>query len=156
MAGRSKEKKNRALVVAPSPGAFERLREAGIECGVDPRTMEQIVLRLRGRPPSAKGLLKLDDVELAALIDDKLARALQNLDDFSLGQSSGRDLATSIGILIDKRKILKPEGGPVHTYQDMQNLDDVLEAMCKEMKRRGLLYVVTPPAAAPVADAGMS
>ena len=155
MAGRSKSKKNVALVVAPSPGAFERLREAGVECGIDPRAMEQLVVRLQGRPPSAEGRLKLDDAELLSLIDDKLARAFQNLDDFSLGQSSARDLSVTIGVLTDKRRLLRPENdGPYQPYKEMKKLDDVLEALCKEMKRRGLLYEVTPPATAAVANAG--
>ena len=154
MAGRSKLK-NGALVAVGSSDAFDRLRKAGIECGVDPRAMEQLVLRLQGRPLSAKGRLKLDDQELLAPIDDRLARALQNLDDFSLGQSSGRDLAVSIGVLIDKRKALKPEEGAFQRFQDMRSMDEVLEALCKEMIRRGKLIEVAPaPAAEPAENAG--
>ena len=118
MAGKSKSKKNVALVVAPSPGAFERLREAGVECGIDLRAMEQLVVRLQGRPPSAAGRLKLDDAELLSLIDDKLARAFQNLDDFYLGQSSARDLSVTIGVLTDKRKMLRPENDPSRVHRD--------------------------------------
>ena len=119
LAGRPKSRAKRNLVAAaaPSPDAFERLEQAGIECGVDPLAMQQLVTRLQGRPPSAEGRLKLDDVELISLIDDRLARAFQALDDFSLGQSSARDLSVTIGVLTDKRKALKPEAGPVQTYK---------------------------------------
>ena len=55
MAGRSKKsKKNRTLAATRSPDAFERLKRAGVECGVDARAMEQLVVRLQGRPPSAR------------------------------------------------------------------------------------------------------
>ncbi len=140
LAGKSKSK---TLAVQPSAGAFKRLQAAGIECGVDPRAMQQLVTRLQGRPPSAGGRLKLDDVELLALIDDRLARAFQNLDDFSLGQSSARDLSVTIGVLTDKRRSLRPDEGPVQRFQDIRKIDDVLEALCEEMIRRGKLVEVT-------------
>jgi hypothetical protein len=155
MAGKSKSKTNAALVVQPSADDFEELKAVGVRCGIDVRAMQQLVTRLQGRPPSAEGRLKLDDAELLSLIDDKLARAFQNLDDFSLGQSSARDLSVTIGVLTDKRRLLRPENDtPVQRFRDMRKLDEVLEEMAKEMKRRGLLYEVTPPAAAPVANGG--
>ncbi len=70
-----KSKTTDALAAPPSANAFERLKQAGVECGVDPRTMQQLVTRLQGRPLSAGGRLKLYDKELLALIDDRLARA---------------------------------------------------------------------------------
>ena len=106
MAGKSKSKTNGMLAVQPSADDFEELKAVGVRCGIDPRAMQQLVTRLQGRPPSAEGRLKLDDAELLSLIDDKLARAFQNLDDFSLGQSSARDLSVTIGVLTDKRKML--------------------------------------------------
>ena len=159
MAGRpkSRAKRNRTLTAAPSSDAFARLKRAGVECGIDPRAMEQLVTRLQGRPPSAEGRLKLDDAELLSLIDDKLARAFQNLDDFSLGQSSARDLSVTIGVLVDKRNLLKPENVPITRYEDMQKLDEVLEAIAAELKRRGhgkVIDVTPTPDAAPVANGG--
>ena len=159
MAGRPKSraraKANRAVVGVASPDALERLEKALVECAVDPRTARQLVTRLEGRPLSPEGRLKLDDAELLSLIDDKLARAFQNLDDFALGSSNARDLATNIGILIDKRKLLKPgDDSPVRRFQDMRKMDDVLEAMCKEMIRRGILVEVAPAAAEPTKNAG--
>ena len=144
--GKAKKSKiSGVLAVQPTTDAFERLKQAGIECGVDPRAMEQLVVRLQGRPPSADGRLKLDDTELLALIDDGIARAFQNLDDFSLGQSSARDLSVTIGVLTDKRKSLQPEdGGPVQSYQDIKKMDEVLLMLVEEMKRRGELIEVAP------------
>ena len=158
MAGRpkSRAKANGALAVQPSAAAFKRLEQAGIECGIDPRAMEQLVVRLQGRPPSTEGRLKLDDQELLSLIDDKLARAFQNLDDFSLGQSSARDLSVTIGVLTDKRKALKPEGRPVQTYKDMLKLDEVLKELHAEAVRNGWLDNdgLTPEGAALAANTG--
>ncbi len=158
MAGKSKSKSIGALVVQPSADDFEELKAVGVRCGIDVRAMEQLVVRLQGRPPSAEGRLKLDDAELLSLIDDKLARAFQNLDDFSLGQSSARDLSVTIGVLVDKRNLLKPENVPITRYEDMQKLDEVLEAIAAELKRRGhgkVIDVTPTPDAAPVENGGM-
>ena len=132
-----KSKINGGLVVQPTTDAFERLTQAGIECGVDPRAMEQLVVRLQGRPSSADGRLKLDDKELLALIDDGIARAFQNLDDYSLGLSSARDLSVTIGVLTDKRKILQPEdAGPVQAYKAIKDIDETILIFAEEIKRR--------------------
>ncbi len=133
----AKSKTSGILVVQPTTDAFERLKQAGIECGVDPRAMEQLVVRLQGRPPSAEGRLKLDDKELLALIDDGIARAFKNLDDYSLGLSSARDLSVTIGVLTDKRKILQPEdSGPVQRYQEIENIDETILMFAEEIKQR--------------------
>ena len=140
-----KSKINGTLVVQPTTDAFERLKLAGIECGVDPRSMEQLVVRLQGRPSSPEGRLKLDDKELLALIDDGIARAFQNLDDYSLGLSSARDLSVTISVLTDKRKILQTEdGSPVQAYKEIRKMDEALEMLVEEMKRRGRLIEVAP------------
>ncbi len=153
---KARKSKNAALVAMPSPDAFERLRDAGVECGIDPRAMQQLVTRLQGRPLSAGGRLKLDDVELISLIDDRLARAFQALDDFSLGQSSARDLSVTIGVLTDKRKALKPEEGPVQRFKDMKKIDEVLKALHAEAVRCGWLDNggLTPEGAALAANTG--
>ena len=164
MAGRprsrakARAKASGTLAVQPSAAAFKRLEQAGIECGVDPLAMEQLVMRLQGRPKSAEGRLKLDDQELLSLIDDKLARAFQNLDDFALGQSSARDLSVTIGVLTDKRKALKPDGGPITTYKDYQKMDEVLKGLHAEAVRNGWLDNdgLTPKGAALDANTGNS
>lgn len=137
--------KNSAPVVQPTMEAFERLKQAGVECGIDPRAMKQLVTRLQVRPP-AKGRLKLDDKELLALIDDRLARAFAFLDDFTLGQANARDLMVSIGILTDKRQLLRGEPTAITRLEDVKKLDEDLLMLVKEMRRRGKIIDITPEA----------
>ena len=104
---------------------------------------------------STRGRLKLDDKELLALVDDGIARAFQVLDDFALGQATARDVATIIGILTDKRRLLRDQPTAITKFEDMRKLDDFLEQVSKELMRRGELVDVTPtPVAAPIANAG--
>ncbi len=146
MAGRPKTraKKSRALAAAPSPDALERFKQAGVELGFDARAMESFVARLQSCSLSTRGRLKLDDKELLALLDDGIARAFEVLDNFALGEASARDVATIIGILTDKRQILKGEPTAIVKFEDMRKLDEILEQVSKELKRRENVIDVTP------------
>ena len=132
-------KNRKTQVVQPTAGAFERLKHAGIECGIDARSMKQLVVRLQVRPPA-----KLDDKELLALIDDRLARAFAFLDDFTLGQASARDLTVNIGILTDKRQLLRGEPTVITRLEDVKKMDELGAMLVTEMKRRGKIIDVTP------------
>ncbi len=157
MAGRSKSKKNRAVAAAPSPEALERFKAAGIACGYDPDTMERLAARCQGRPLSARGRVRLDDVVLLSVIDDRLARVFEYFDDHVLGKMDGRNLMVAAGILTDKRQLLRGEPTAITRFQDIRKMDEILEAVAKELKRRGKMIDVTPEkdsAVAPVANAG--
>ncbi len=156
MAGRpkSRAKQNRSIVAAPSPEALERFKQAGVECGFDARAMETFVARLQGSSLSTRGRLKLDDKELLALLDDGIARAFEVLDNFALGEASARDVATIIGILTDKRQILKGEPTAIVKFEDMRKLDEFLEEASRELRRRGDGPEVIDVTPAPVANRG--
>ncbi len=157
LAGRSKSKKKRAVAAAPSPKALERFKQAGVACGYDLDTMERLAARCQGRPLSARGRVKLTDPELVAAIDAQLVRVFEYFDDHTLAKMGGRDLMVAVGILIDKRQLLKGEPTAITRFQDMRKMDEILESVAKELKRRGKMIDVTPEkdaAAEPVANAG--
>ncbi len=79
MAGRPKTRarKARELAVQAAPEDFENFKAAGIKCGFDSDTMERLAARCQGEAPSAKDRVKLDDVELLAVIDDRLSRVFE-------------------------------------------------------------------------------
>ncbi len=159
MAGRpkSRAKKNRALVAVPSADALDRFKKAGVAIGYDPDTMEQLAARRQGRPLTAKGRVKLTDPELVAAIEARLADVFEYFDDHTLAQMSGRDLLVGAGILIDKRQLLRGEPTAITRFQDMRKMDEILESVAKELKRRGKMIDVTPEkdaAPAPVANGG--
>ena len=155
MAGKKTSKKIIARAARRSPGLSERFHDLGVEMGIDPRAMKQLVTRLEGRPVSVRGRLKLDDVELLSLIDEKLANAFFYLDDFALGQSSARDLSVTIGVLTDKRRLLKPENDDRYRPQeDMKALDAMLKMLHAEAVRRGMTDDFKAPLAAPAENPG--
>ncbi len=158
MAGRpkSRAKKNRELAVQPSPEDLERFKAAGIACGYDASVMDRLVARCQGEPPSAKGRVKLDDVELLAVIDDRLSQVFECLDHHTLSKMDGRNLMVAAGILIDKRQLLEGKPTAITQYSDLKKLDEVMAEALAELKRRGVDVIdVTPtPATAPVESAG--
>ncbi len=159
MAGQPKTraKKNRALAVQPTADALERFKAAGIACGYDSDTMERLAARCQGKPPAVKGRVRLDDVELLAMIDDRLERVLDYLDDHALAKMKGEKLMIAAGILIDKRQILQGEPTAITRYEDMGKLDEFLAKVSKELRRRGdgpEVIDVTPGAASPVENPG--
>ena len=156
MAGRpkSRARKNRALAVQASPEDFEKFKAAGILCGLDSDIMERLIVRFQGGLLSAKGRVKLDDVELLAVIDDRLSRVLAYLDDHTLSKMDGRNLMVSAGILIDKRQLLNDKPTAITQYSDMKKLDNVIEEALAELKRRGKMIDVTPGAAESVVNPG--
>ncbi len=158
MAGRSKSKSkaNGVLAVQPSAEELERFKAAGIACGYDANTMERLAERCQGRPLSARGRFRLDDQELLAVIDDRLGRVLEYFDDHTLGKMGGRDLVVAAGILTDKRQLLRGEPTAITKFQDMRNLDELMEMFRKEAARLEKLVDVTPEkdaAAAPAENA---
>ncbi len=156
MAGRpkSRARKARELATAASPEDFLKFKAAGIACGFDSDTMERLIVRFQGGLLSAKGRVKLDDVELLAVIDDRLSRVLAYLDDHALSKMDGRNLMVAAGILIDKRQLLNDRPTAITQYSDMKKLDEVMADALAELKRRGKIIDVTPGTAEPVADAG--
>ncbi len=156
MAGRPKTRarKARELAVQASPDDFEKFKAAGIKCGLDSDIMERLIARCQGGLLSAKGRVKLDDVELLAVIDDRLSRVLAYLDDHTLSKMDGQNLMVAAGILIDKRQLLNDKPTAITQYSDMAKLDDVLEEVSAELRRRGKIIDVTPGATEPVANPG--
>ena len=158
MAGRPKTRarKARELAAAASPEDFAKFKAAGILCGLDSDTMERLIARFQGGLLSAKGRVKLDDVELLAIIDDRLSQVFAYLDDHTLSKMDGRNLMVSAGILIDKRQLLNDKPTAITQYSDMKKLDDVIEEALAELKRRGKMIDVTPGTAEPVVNPGNS
>ncbi len=157
MAGRpkSRAKRNRALTVQPSAKAVERFKAAGVACGYDLPTMERLAARCQGRSPSAKGRVKLTDPELVAAIDAQLVRVFEYIDDHTLAKMGGRDLMVALGILVDKRQLLRGEPTAITKFQDIRKMDELAEMFRKEAERRSKLVDVTPgAAAAPAENAG--
>ena len=62
----------------------------------------------------------------------------------ALARSSSRDVATIMGILVDKAQLLRGEPTQITRLQDVKTLDEVGKMLQDEMERRGKIIDVTP------------
>ncbi len=62
----------------------------------------------------------------------------------AFARSSGKDLTTMFGTLIDKRQLLRGEPTQITRLQDVKKLDELAEMLSEEMQRRGKIIDVTP------------
>ena len=139
MAGKKKSKRKTALAVQPSAAALERFKAAGIACGYEPAAMDRLAARCEVVPLADRARVTLTDPELSALIDDRLAWMFEFIDGYTIARMSGRDLLVGLGILFDKRQLLKGEPTAVTRFLDMRNMDEVMDMFRKEMVRRDRL-----------------
>jgi hypothetical protein len=91
-----------------------------------------------------EGVQRLETRDLLLQLDDKIARTLHYLDDFALSQSSAKDLAIVMGILIEKRQLLKGEPTQIISTEDRSKLINIMPLLIVEAKRRGLTIDMNP------------
>lgn len=111
---------------------------------VDPRVLEPIDPKTGGR--------KATNPEIIDKIEDIVLRTADSIDDQDIRAASLRDRATVIGILVDKRQILKGEPNSIVSFQQREKLNELMPALLEEAARRGMIDV-TPSASHVVIDA---
>jgi hypothetical protein len=118
---------------------FARLADAARACGLNPKTANHLVKRLRTRLlPVATEIKRYKTQEFLAFIEDRMMRSLEYLDDVALANASGRDLAVIFGIMADKRQLLNGEPTQILSFQDRRKLNDLIPLVLQEAQRRGL------------------
>lgn len=151
----ARAKSNRVISIefANPDKAAAQITEAGFPVGFDPNAFRAfcdsqglpepvtngIVKRLRTRfNPVIAEIQKHSTKHFQELIDDRIGRALGYLDDFALSQASAKDLAVAIGILIEKRALLRGEPTQIMTIEERANLNVLVSAVVAEANRRGI------------------
>ena len=95
---------------------------------------------------------------LSDIIDDRLMRALQYLDDYQMAGASARDLAYVIDRLFNMRSLLRGEPTQIMGHDERRALNDLVPLMMAEARRRGVTIeavaspVPTGPAPLEVVD----
>ena len=110
---------------------------------IDPRILEPIDPKKGGR--------KATNPEIIEKIEDIVLRTADSIDDQDIRVASLRDRATVIGILVDKRQILKGEPNSIVSFQQRRKLNELMPALIEEAARRKLIDVT--PVASHIIDA---
>ena len=77
--------------------------------------------------------------DLIKMLDDKVVRCLEYLDDFVMSGASARDLAVTAGVMIDKAQLLRGEATQIHTFAHREKTLRTFQMVVEEVQRRGLL-----------------
>ena len=125
-----------------------------IDVGTDPFATIKAAAKAAGLPEAAtRALLKrfklrygpLDEEirryktdDLIGVLEDRLAKALHYLDDYTLSTASASALSVTSGILIDKIQLLKGLPTARVSHEDSRNMNELIGELIKEGKRRGL------------------
>ena len=106
--------------------------------GIAQRTAHNLYERLRTEYlPELEELREYATKDFLALLDDRVGRALQHLTDEKLEKAEVRDLAVAIGILIEKRQLLRGEPTAIISVEERRQLIEIIPLIVAEAKRRG-------------------
>lgn len=113
--------------------------------GIAHQTAHDLYERLRTEYlPELETLRKYTTDEFLALIDNRIGRALEHLTDEKLEKAEVRDLAVAIGILVEKRQLLRGEPTSIISVEDRRRLTDLIPLLVAEAARRGEIIDLNP------------
>lgn len=104
---------------------------------------ENIIRALKGRlrarlQPLGQALRENTTKGFLAQMEDRLDRALHYLDDYALSGATAKDLAVIIGILTEKRQLLRGEPTAILSSEERVTLNALIPVVVREAQRRGI------------------
>jgi len=124
---------------------FATLKAAGKAAGLQDKVVAGLMKRLRAQYGEVTEELKnIHSGMLAEELTKKAWMALSYLDDFSMSQMSAKDAAIVVGILLEKRQLLRGEPTQIISVEERAGLDELSKAILKETERRGLTIDMEP------------
>ena len=121
------------------------LKRACEKSGIPQKAAEYLWKRLRTEYlPVLERLRKYQTADFLALIEDRLGRALECMDDRRFAKAELRDLAVASGILAEKRQLLRGEPTGIFSVEDRRRLTDLIPLLLEEARRRGETIELNP------------
>ena len=115
------------------------LKAAAEECGLSPSVAQRLVARVRSQyQPMMSEMKAFKTSDITKKIEDKAMRALDWLDDYKMAQASAKDLAIIVGILLEKRQLMRGEPTHIFSTTERMSLNELVPMMVKEANRRGM------------------
>jgi len=139
-------KDNQLVTILEAEGdPFATLQAAGKAAGLPSRVIDGLIKRLRAQYGAVTEELK--NIHSGMLVDEltkKAWMALSYIDDYSLSQLDAKSAAIVVGILLEKRQLLRGEPTQIISHEERQGLDELARAITHESERRGLLIDLEP------------
>ncbi len=107
--------------------------------GLPPGMAVDLIKRLSVMDGSHLVVEAVSDAELVSRLGKKQAQLLGYMDDFVMAKSSLKDLAGAFNVVTDKRQLLRGEATSIVKVEDRRKLNELGDALLKEMQRRDLV-----------------
>ncbi len=95
------------------------------------------LLKAKHHPISTE-LRKVKTGDLVAVIEDRMSRLMDHLDEDKMKAANVNSLAVAFGILTDKRQLLRGEPTSIIGHEDRLKLTELVPELIAEMKKRGM------------------
>lgn len=118
---------------------FSTIAAAAKKVGLPEGVIKALRGRLRARfQPLGEALRERTTKDFLSAIEDRLDRALHYLDDYALAAASAKDLAVTIGILTEKRQLLRGEPTQILSNEERTTINMLIPVVIREAQRRGI------------------
>jgi hypothetical protein len=106
--------------------------------GLSPAILDRLAARVAARNGENidTNLRAITTEKIKTLVDDKIARVFDWLDDAAMAMSSGKELTIMGGVLLDKRAMLAQEPPQPLSAGERARLPELLERAQRELARR--------------------
>lgn len=143
-----------ALIADMALDKFAKTRELAETLGVPKAMIEGLIRRARTRYlPLKEELHRIQSRDIQELLDDRVFRLLQYMDDSLMANASLRDVAYALDRMLNYRQLMRGEPTAILSVEDRRTLNELIPALVREAQRRGVLIegqaVHVPDAPAP-------
>ncbi len=109
-------------------------------CGIPGEAAKHIVKRLRSRyMPVVAEVQKVSTKSILAQMDEALPLLLAKMKDTDLINNSAlREIAVAVGVLVEKRQLLRGEPTQIMTLEERKSMKELTPALISEMEKRSL------------------
>jgi len=134
-----------AIDAAADPTAFtaqqaiDRVNEQLKAAGLPAKVNHALIRRLRVKYANAvMATRELRTTEILEMLGKKIDLAAFYLDDKVMAEASARDIMLGLGVLIEKRNLLRGEPTAIVSDHERKKLHELLPLMIAEAQRRGI------------------
>lgn len=132
------------LIVSMAEDPGESIHALARACGMKESTATDIVKRMNMRyQPVIEEVKRATSDSLIKQIEEKLPMLLDGIDQKKVDAATLRDIAVAVGVLTEKRQLLKGEPTQIMTFEERLNMDKLGPALLKELERRDLVVDVS-------------
>lgn len=119
--------------------AIERVNEHLRASGMPDKVSDALVRRLKVKYANAVFATRdLRSNEIIEMLGNKISLVAEFLDDKVVAEASARDLMLGLGVMIEKRNLLRGEPTAIISDHERKKLHELAPALLAEIRRRGM------------------